>query len=119
MWNHKTMIRTKSEFSKVIKCKIEAKFKEFTLLHSNKNNGKEEIFWFVYFVIINETPTFQQKLNEKKKTIKYCKFTALKTSVMLRETLWPPNAGTWLSGKDPSVGKDGRHRRRGGRGWDG
>ena len=33
--------------------------------------------------------------------------------VMLRETLWPPNAKAWLIGKDPGVGKDGRHKKKG------
>ena len=33
--------------------------------------------------------------------------------VMLRETLWPPNAKTRLIGKDLGVGKDGRHKKKG------
>ena len=33
--------------------------------------------------------------------------------VMLRETLWPPNAKTRLIGKDSDAGKDGKQKEKG------
>ena len=33
--------------------------------------------------------------------------------------LWPPDARSWLIGKDPDAGKDWRRRRRGVTGWNG
>ena len=33
--------------------------------------------------------------------------------------LWPPDAKSWLTGKDPDTGKDWRQERRDDRGWDG
>ena len=33
---------------------------------------------------------------------------------------WPPDVRSWLFGKDPDAGKDGRQKEKGGgRGWDG
>ena len=33
--------------------------------------------------------------------------------------LWPPDAKSWLTGKDPDAGKDWRQEEKGVRGWDG
>ena len=34
-------------------------------------------------------------------------------------TPWPPDAKSWLIGKDPGAGKDGRQKEKGAWGWDG
>ena len=75
--------------------------------------------WWLAFCFLALFPN-QRRSNQSilKEISPECSLEGLMLKLKL-PILWPPDAKSWLTGKDPDAGKDRRREEKGPRGWDG